>query len=200
MLLSNKYSQFPNMDSVLKAVFPCLYFRERGIQLPAETEKGQQIYGKLTPQSSPHGSKESKLCNDDAASSIVSAMLDADKPGTSLDATIESLVHEAGGWTEGIAKKILATLEVVIRAAKPMNAAMQEAYDRAMEEAKKIPEFAAEHPIETAVICTVIALGILVTLAPYVVEYLGFCAGFGELGPIEGKLRFLCSVATRMVY
>jgi hypothetical protein len=41
-------------------------------------------------------------------------------------------------------------------------------------------EFAKEHPV----FCTVVALGILVLLAPWAIEALGF----GELGPIEGML------------
>ena len=68
-----------------------------------------------------------------------------------------------------------------------MNPAMQEAYDKACEAAKMIEGYAADHPIATAVFCTVIALGVLVLLAPYALEFLGF----GELGPIEGKSRFL---------
>ena len=64
-----------------------------------------------------------------------------------------------------------------------MNGALKEAYDKACDAAKAIEGFAAEHPIATAVFCTVIALGVLVILAPYVLEALGFA----ELGPIEGK-------------
>lgn len=64
-----------------------------------------------------------------------------------------------------------------------MNEALKEAYDKACEEAKKIEGFAAEHPVATAVFCTVIALGILVIVAPYAIEVLGFEA----LGPVEGE-------------
>ena len=71
-----------------------------------------------------------------------------------------------------------------------MAPAMQEAYDKACEAAKTIEGFAADHPIATAVFCTVIALGVLVVLAPYALELLGF----GELGPIEGELGFPLSV------
>ena len=125
----------------------------------------------------------------------MSAILDADKTGPSLDATIRSLVHQAGGWSEYLATKILTALEAVLKAGKQMNAAMQEAYDKACEAAKKIEGFAADHPIATAVFCTVIALGVLVVLAPYVVELLGF----GEVGPIEGKSHFHWSVAMTKV-
>lgn len=131
--------------------------------------------------------------SEEAASSIVSALLDADKAGpngATLDVTIQSLVHQAGGWSEYLAERIFAAVEVVLKAKEPMKGVMQEAYDKACEAATEIEGFAVDHPIATAVFCTVIVLGILVVITPYVVEYLGFCAGFGELGPIEGKPSF----------
>lgn len=115
---------------------------------------------------------------------------------TLLDVTIQSLVHEAGGWSEYLTEKLLAALEAVLRAAEPMNAAMQEAFDKACEAAKVFEGFAADHPVATAVFCTVIAVGILVLLAPYAVEILGF----GELGSIEGKSYFLRSITMKKVH
>ena len=64
-----------------------------------------------------------------------------------------------------------------------MNAAMNDAYKKAFDAAMSIEELAREHPVLTGVFCTVVALGILVILAPYVLEALGFA----ELGPIEGE-------------
>ena len=186
------------MASLLRAIFPCLPIGvfERGIQLPAETAKYQHISEKAVLQPSARGAKKPRLSSSEAASSIVSAMLDADKNGPSLDATIQSLVHQAGGWSEYLATKILTALEAVLKAGKQMNPAMQEAYDKACEAAKMIEGFVADHPIATAVFCTVIALGVLVVLAPYVVELIGF----SELGPVEGKSRFLWSVAMTKVH
>ena len=190
-----------SLSSLLTAVFPCLPIGtvERGIQLPTEKAKYQFTSEKLSVQPSPRGGKKWKLSNDEAAESIVSAMLDADKIGPSLDASIQSIVHAAGGWSEYLAKKILAALEAVLKAGKQLSAAMQEAYDKAYDAFQKTEGFAADHPMATEVLCTVIALGILVVLAPYVVELLGFCAGFGELGPVEGKSRFLQYVLMRKV-
>ena len=54
---------------------------------------------------------------------------------------------------------------------------MKDALDRAYGAAA---EFAHDHPV----FLTLLALGVLVALAPYVIELLGF----GELGPIEGEL------------
>ena len=64
---------------------------------------------------------------------------------------------------------------------------MKEAYDAAYEEALKIPGFVKDHPV----FCTLVAVGVLLFLAPYVLEALGFgtleAIGFGVEGPIEGK-------------
>lgn len=49
--------------------------------------------------------------------------------------------------------------------------------------------FVHDHPDATTAFCTVIALGVLVVLVPWLVEWLGFCAGFGELGPVAGMSR-----------
>ena len=181
-----------SLSSILKAVFPCLPIdtAERAIQLPTETAKHQLLSEKISVQPRPYGGSKPKLSTDEAAESIVLAMMNADKAGPSLDATIRSIVHQAGGWSEYLAGKALAALEAVLKAGKPLSGAMQEAYDQACKALKATEGFAADHPIATEVLITVIALGVLVVLAPYVVEYLGFCAGFGELGPIEGTSCF----------
>ena len=183
------------MDSLLKAIFPCLPIR-RSIQLPTETAKYQHIFEKATLQPATHGGLKPILGSDEAALSIMSAILDADKLGPSLDATIQSLVHQAGGWSKYLATKILAALEAILKAGKPMNAAMQEACDKACEAAKLIEGFTSDHPTATAVFCTVIALGVLVVLAPYALEILGF----SELGPIEGESRLPWSVTMAKVH
>ncbi len=185
------------MDSLLKTIFPCFPIK-RGIRLPTETRRYPHISEKAA-LISPLDDEKLRLRNDDAALSIVSAMSSADKNDPSLDATIQSLVHAAGGWSEYLAKKVLAGLEAVLKAAEPLNGAMQDAYDKAYEALKATEGFAADHPEATAIFCTVIALGVLVVLMPYVLEWLGFWIGFGELGPIEGKSRFLRSIAMTMV-
>lgn len=100
----------------------------------------------------------------------------------SLPTTVNPIVHQAGGWSEYLAAKILAALQTVLEAGKPLNEAVRSAYDVACRAVEVTEGFAADHPV----FCTLVALGVLVVLAPYVVEYLGFCAGFGELGPVEG--------------
>ena len=178
-----------SLSTIFKVVFPCLPIApaERAIQLPTETAKHQLLSEKSSVQRRPHGGQKPKLSADEAAKSIVSAMMSADEAGPSLDATIQSIVHQAGGWSEYLAGKALAALEAVLKAGKPLSAAMQGAYDKACAAFKATEGFAADHPIATEVLITVLALGVLVVLMPYVVEYLGFCAGFGELGPVEGR-------------
>ena len=133
------------------------------------------------------------LRNHEAAKSIVSAMSDADNIGPSLRATIQSHVHAAGGWSDYLAKKVLAALEAVLKAGKPLKGAMQMMKDKTEEAIKATEGFATDHPVWTEIIVVVIALGILVLVAPYAVEWLGFWAGFGTEGPIEGKSCFLLS-------
>ncbi len=118
-----------------------------------------------------------------AASSIVSTLQTAEKAGPSLDASVQSLVHQAGGWSEYLATAILSSLERMLKAGSPISEVMSAAYHKACEAAKAIEGFATDHPLATAVFCTVIALGLLVVLMPYVLEVLGF----GSLGPIEGQ-------------
>ena len=180
------------MASILNVIFPCLPIgaREGSIQLPTST--GHQQRSEMAVNQIVIGDDDDndideklRLRIHEAASSIVSAMRDADKHGPSLDVTIQSEVHQAGGWSEYLAKKILAALEIVLKAGQ-MNAAMEEAYGKACEAAKVFEGFAADHPL-AAVFCTIVAIGVLVVLAPYAVEMLGF----GELGPIEGECCFL---------
>jgi hypothetical protein len=116
-----------------------------------------------------------------AASKAVMALKNAEKGGQDLQAAIEDIVTQAGGWTERIATSILAMLENVLREGSPLGEAMKEAYDTACKAAAMLGEFIREHPI----FCTVIALGILILLAPAVIHALGF----GALGPVEGKCR-----------
>ena len=181
-----------SLTSVLETILPCLPFgrAERRIQLPTNKTKYQPISEKAAPQPSQFCGNNPKLDSDEAASSIVSAIMEADDFNPSLGIAIQSLVHKAGGWTEYLMERILAALERVLMDGAPLKQPMQEAFDKVYEATEEFEQFAADHPVVTGVFCTVIAVGILVLVAPYVVELLGF----GELGPIEGGLHFLPSV------
>ena len=179
-----------SLTSVLESIFPCLPLGrvERRIQLPTETtNKYQPISEKTALQFPQICGKKPRLDNDEAASSIVSAIMDADDFNPSLGIAIQSLVHEAGGWTEYLMTRILAALERVLEDGAPLKQPMQQAFDKVYKATEEFEQFAADHPVVTGVFCTVIAIGILVLVAPYAVELLGF----GELGPIEGESHFL---------
>jgi len=111
----------------------------------------------------------------DVSSEILDVLNRAEKGGKDLQRTLEDVVGESG-WTETIAQALLKQLEQLIRAGAPMGQAVKDAFEKAMAAAVG---FAHDHPV----FCTLIALGILAVLTPWVIEVLGF----GELGPIEGK-------------
>ena len=133
----------------------------------------------VSEKPNPHLSQTFDQSIHTAATNAVLSLQDAEKAGDSLEAAIEDIVIKAGGWTERIATSILAMLENLLREGSPMRQAMKEAYDKACDAAVSLGEFIHDHPI----FCTVIALGILVILAPAVIHALGF----GALGPVEGK-------------
>jgi hypothetical protein len=108
---------------------------------------------------------------------VVSTLINAEKPGRNLEARLDAIVGTQG-WTEKIAEWTLQRMEQVLKAGKSLGPAVKEAMDKAMAVLETVEGFVKEHPV----MCTVIALGVLVILAPWAVEALGF----GELGPIEG--------------
>ncbi|KAJ9652600.1 hypothetical protein H2198_008169 [Neophaeococcomyces mojaviensis] len=81
---------------------------------------------------------------------------------------------------EYFAKLVLSGLETAIRNGIVVGKAMRDALERATVEAT---EFAHDHPVYF----TLIALGVLVIMAPTILEWLGFA----ELGPIEGSFAAL---------
>ncbi|KAF9895126.1 hypothetical protein FE257_000028 [Aspergillus nanangensis] len=92
---------------------------------------------------------------------------------------IHKSVHEiirTTGWTEELAKALLNGLVSAIEAGASMAKAATSALETATDAAF---EFAKEHPVYT----TILAIGVLVILTPWVIEALGF----SELGPIEGS-------------
>jgi hypothetical protein len=112
------------------------------------------------------------------ASSILSALFTAEKAGRDLERRVQDLVRSCG-WYEGLAKRILDGLVASLNSGAAMGGAMKEAFDKAFAIGS---DFVHEHPTLTAAMATVVAIGILVILAPWAVEALGF----GELGPVEG--------------
>ncbi|RDW78574.1 uncharacterized protein DSM5745_05426 [Aspergillus mulundensis] len=108
------------------------------------------------------------------ASDIVTKILSADSPYT-LHKELQDEVSTTG-WTEAVAKATLQGLDNAIKAGAKMAKAAADALGQAKDAAL---EFSTEHPYYT----TLIALGVLAVLMPWMLEVLGF----GELGPIEGS-------------
>lgn len=127
----------------------------------------------------PYRGNSSTEREDCLAAKIVDIIYASEKHGQSLKDELGNIVHTEG-WYETLAKRVLDHLISALKASKVMGKAMKEAYDKASRAAR---EFAEKHPVYTAAIITIIAIGVLVLVAPWIVEALGF----GELGPIEGK-------------
>jgi ElaB/YqjD/DUF883 family membrane-anchored ribosome-binding protein len=183
------------LTEMLKTILPCFgrapkLTADKPSNLTSDGKTGGNIvhYEFLSEKTGYMKRRQFTTQERECASRVVSTLTLAKKADLALEATIQDIVHQAGGWSEWCAAAILSALETVLKAGSEMNAAMQEAYEKACDAAKAIEGFAAEHPIATAVFCTVIALGVLVVLAPYVVEALGF----GELGPVAGKCGRIC--------
>jgi hypothetical protein len=150
--------------NVIQGIFQCITS-----SLDDEITTGTPSHGyqnAVVPEKSDLRLSQSfKQSSHTAATNAVMTLQGAEKTGDSL--------------TERIATSILAMLENVLKDGSPMGQAMREAYDKACALVAALGEFVQEHPI----FCTVVALGILVILAPAVIHALGFSA----LGPVEGK-------------
>ncbi|KAF2116501.1 hypothetical protein BDV96DRAFT_630885 [Lophiotrema nucula] len=109
---------------------------------------------------------------EEVAGELVHAILEAKKSDRALSKELNDIVGDYG-WTERVAEWTLNKLKPVLK----------EALDKTWEVAKEIEGFVQEHPV----MCTVIALGVLVMVAPWAIEALGF----GELGPVEGSYAAL---------
>jgi hypothetical protein len=126
----------------------------------------------------PWGKAEKSPDSHDAllAHEIINAMLHAEKTGEELRLQVSNVV-EVMNWTESLARAVLAGLDEAVKNNSIIKEGpLKEALNKAVAAAVG---FAKEHPIWT----TLIALGILVELLPWVVEALGFAAR----GPVAGK-------------
>lgn len=96
---------------------------------------------------------------------------------------IDNAVTAQGGWAEWIAEGVLAGIEKILQEApEKMGSAMRAAFEQSLAAAQAVFDFTQDHPVAAAGLLTIVAIGILVLVAPVVVEALGFA----ELGPLEG--------------
>ncbi|PGH11860.1 hypothetical protein AJ79_04657 [Helicocarpus griseus UAMH5409] len=113
------------------------------------------------------------ICEDDPsvglADEVVSRIFAAEN-----DDDIQSIFWTYN-WPDRVAKSLLAALENAIKFGKEMSPAMKDAYDKAVAAINNVEEWTKRHPeMEEAVIITLIALGVLALLMPWVLGYLGF--------------------------
>lgn len=127
------------------------------------------------------------LTEEDLAAEILNTIFTFEKSSEALNIHLQSIVSTTS-WTESLARRILDGIVSALDSGKVLVGAMKETYDRVKDVAE---EFVKEHPVLTAVIVTVIAIGILVVLVPWAVEALGF----GELGPVEGECSLVIYLA-----
>ncbi|GKT44821.1 uncharacterized protein ColSpa_05002 [Colletotrichum spaethianum] len=113
----------------------------------------------------------------DAASEFIDVLRTAEKDGKDLERRLKNIVT-INSWTEELAKYILQGVEALVQHRDTIGQVVREAMDKATDAAESSFEFAKDHPV----FVTIIALGILVIIAPWVLEALGF----GEPGPVAG--------------
>ncbi|KFZ11792.1 hypothetical protein V502_07385 [Pseudogymnoascus sp. VKM F-4520 (FW-2644)] len=89
-------------------------------------------------------------------------------------------------WTESLALAILKAITTAIEAGVPLGAAKE-----VVETARRdVGGWIGEHPVMAGVVAMIVALGVLVVVAPWVVEGLGF----GGLGVRLGEFLPFCFV------
>jgi hypothetical protein len=114
----------------------------------------------------------------EVADNVLYLLFNASESNAGLRLDIQSAVSTSG-WKESLAERILKGTQNALESGVPMGEAMAAAFKRSVQEAVG---FVKEHPVYF----TVIALGVLVVLAPWILEVLGFA----ELGPVEGNFLF----------
>jgi enamine deaminase RidA (YjgF/YER057c/UK114 family) len=110
------------------------------------------------------------------AHSILAAMQSSEKTGEELRANVADVVASTS-WTESLAKAVLNAVDDAIKKGTAMQkeGPLKAAVGKAIQAAAN---FAKDHPVWT----TLIAIGVLVELLPWVIEALGF----GIRGPVAG--------------
>lgn len=126
----------------------------------------------------------------EVAEDVVSTITQTSMTGPALQMKLDSIVGTYG-WSENVAKWVLDKLSQALQAThEKLGPAVRDAYHKAWKAANSTQGFVSEHPI----MCTVIALGVLAVIAPWVLEALGF----GELGPIAGTLLLFSVTAVQV--
>lgn len=171
----------------------CFQILSKLCQQPAMTEK--RLPAVVTQQPRGHPAlleKEASIITqqpevirsaDDAAAEFIDILRTAEKGGDELQRRLKNIVT-VNSWTEELAKRILRGIEGLVNHPETVSLFVRDAIDKSNDVAASVFEFAKEHPELAVLFGTIVALGVLVITAPWVLEALGF----GEAGPIAGKL------------
>ena len=172
-------------NRIVNAVFPCISRRKPWLTdlkasassyLPLENEKFTLSYEhaatRIVEILFTASSSDSVIANKDTKTKSPSYF-------PALTSKINDIVLQAGGWHIWLAQRVLEGMESAIKAGKEMSPAFAAVYKRACQAAEMFEGFVKDHPV----FVTLVVIGILVVLAPYVLEILGF----GELGIVEGE-------------
>ncbi|KAI4132926.1 MAG: hypothetical protein LQ347_002360 [Umbilicaria vellea] len=184
------------LNSLLRCI-PCAPApRKRLVNLAdnfsIEKSHGYASLSEKEPSIQPLTTKSSdRQTPDDAASHILTALLSATKPGPTLDASIRSIIHTHrpataswSTWYASLAKAVFHRIEALLREGGSQHGeAMAHACQKASDAVDTTEGFAQKHPLWTTAVVAIVAFGILVLLAPYLLEALGFA----EAGPVEGE-------------
>ena len=135
------------------------------------------------PDATPPCDEKASLLSHDVAvataNDVVATLLTTSSSGPALRMELDSNVG-AYGWRQHLAELILDKLAQVLQTAhEKLGPSVNSAYQRAVSAVAEIEGFVIEHPV----ISTVVALGVLALLAPWVLDALGFA----DLGPAAGK-------------
>ncbi|KAF1962821.1 hypothetical protein CC80DRAFT_461167 [Byssothecium circinans] len=153
------------MTSLIQAFIACLCGAEPTIEETHISEK--------QPLLSPTPIRTTE----ETAARVIDTLNTTKKRGSELQIALNDIVGECG-WTERLVEWILVKLEQVLREAEKLSPYLREAYEKSCEAATAIKGFVKDHPV----FCTLVAIGVLVTIAPWMVEVLGFA----EAGPVQG--------------
>ncbi|KAF1996205.1 hypothetical protein P154DRAFT_525775 [Amniculicola lignicola CBS 123094] len=129
----------------------------------------------------PYTDEDKPRTAEDVASQLVHAIMTA-QTHHSLHESLSSTVSTSG-WKDKFAEKVaqvtLQMLQKALKEADKLAPVVKDAYEKACNAAAQMEGLAKEHPVYA----TVVAVGVLVVVAPAVLEVLGF----GELGPTAGS-------------
>jgi hypothetical protein len=113
------------------------------------------------------------------ATSILTTLRTTHKSGAALRMHLDASIGTTN-WTSTLAKYLLEKLTQVLRDGhEHFGPALRDAYERATRVALSVEGFVVEHPV----FCTVVALGVLAVMTPWVLGLLGFV----EVGIVEGS-------------